>query len=98
MDTTVTVTLYAASKKEAKDAFALCRETLSDLDGRWAKEKPDSLVSKINEAGSETISLDGETAQLLEKALAVSRATEGIFDVTVEPHGTRLYRCKLTLK
>ena len=85
MDTTIAVTLYADSKKRADDGFELCRALLSELDQCWAKEKKNSLVAKINAAGTEAVEVDEKTAALLRTALSVFEATGGRFDVTIKP-------------
>ena len=85
MDTTIAVTLYSDTKELADAGFYLCEVLLSALDRDWSKEKETSLVSKINSAGTEPIELDSATAELLTTALAVSKASNGAFDITVKP-------------
>lgn len=80
MDTVMTLTAYGPGGQNAVEEAA--RE-LQRLDALWSVGNPKSEVSTLNARGSGTVSED--TAALLERALELSRETEGLFDATIYP-------------
>lgn len=88
MGTYVTITLNESGKsqddlaKAANDAFA----QITKVDDLMSTYKPQSNLSQINRsAGIAPVPADPEVIDVIEKALYVSRLTEGAFDVTVGP-------------
>ncbi|MGC2423239.1 MAG: FAD:protein FMN transferase [Nitrospirota bacterium] len=88
MGTYVTITLNESGKsqdyltKAASDAFA----QITKVDNLMSTYKPESNLSKINQAaGVAPVPADPEVIDVIEKALYVSRLTDGAFDVTVGP-------------
>ena len=87
MDTVITVTLYEADAAVSDAVFGECRKILANADARWNRHIQGAVndVTAIN-SGADRIAVESqETLALLQKALAVSKATEGAFDITVAP-------------
>ena len=85
MDTAFTVTIYTPDRQLAKQQFAICRTRLAEWDrALWSRQVPESEIARLN-AGDKDLSLDDRTRALLEKSIAVKKATGGAFDVTLAP-------------
>lgn len=84
MDTVITVTLYA-EKEDAAPIFAECRAILSELDALWSRTREGSDTARFNASQNGLDDLDPRTVDLIEKALFISEASEGAFDITVLP-------------
>ena len=80
MDTVMTLTAYGKDREEALDK---AEAEILRLDILLSVGSEDSEISLLNQQGSLTLSQD--TAYLLGRALALSRETGGLFDVTVYP-------------
>lgn len=80
MDTVMTLTAYGPNGQEAVEEAA--RE-LWRLDALWSVGNPNSEISRLNAQGQGGASED--TLALLERAQALSRETNGLFDPTVYP-------------
>ena len=93
MNTTVTVTLYTSNDALAEEVFEGCRSLLSELESLWARQRADSETARMNASESGVDDLDLRTVALLQKALEVSRATGGAFDITVAPAVDLWQRC-----
>lgn len=80
MDTYMTVTAYGDQAQEAVDASV---DEINRLDQLLSAENEESEIYIVNHNGSEIISED--TAALIEKAMDISKDTEGLFDITIYP-------------
>ncbi|MGN0778036.1 MAG: FAD:protein FMN transferase [Aristaeellaceae bacterium] len=84
-DTVVTLTLY--------DAPEGLLETLWQACGRYerllSRTVPGSDVDRINRSEGETVQVDPETWAILQRAVDISRQTEGAFSVTIAPLSTQ---------
>jgi thiamine biosynthesis lipoprotein len=78
------VQLYAGSAAAAERAAALVTADVRRLDERYSSYRSDSFLSEINRVAADggRISVDEETARLLDYADACHRASDGLFDVT----------------
>ena len=85
MDTLIGVTLYTSDAAYAREVFEGCEALLGELEGLWARQKPESEIARFNASTEGVSRLDARTVALLETALEVSAATEGAFDITVTP-------------
>ncbi len=85
MDTVITVTLLDVTEEQAEPIFSHCNQLLAELDGLWARQRQISDIAKWNASPDGSVLLDARTAALLEKAIAVTQATDGAFDITVAP-------------
>lgn len=85
MDTLISVTLYASDDAYAQEVFDACEDLLEELEALWARQKPESEVSRFNVSTEGIADLDARSVALLETALEISAATDGAFDVTVTP-------------
>ena len=52
------------------------------IEAKYSRYQPDSVISRINAAGGEPVSVDGETAALLNYAANCHRLSDGLFDIT----------------
>lgn len=75
--------LYAASAKTADAAFALADAELRRIEALWSRYRDDSIVSRINAAaGDAAVTVDEETALLLDYAAQAWQVSGGLFDIT----------------
>ncbi len=80
MDTYNTITIYNKADEAAMQrSFAL----LDDYDKLWSAQRKDSLVSVLNNTGSSTLS--GDSAELMQTAIAYAAQTDGAFDPSIYP-------------
>ncbi|MGN0971069.1 MAG: FAD:protein FMN transferase [Aristaeellaceae bacterium] len=83
-DTVVTLTLYGAPEGLLDTLWQEC--------GRYerllSRTVPSSDVDRINRAGGETVTVNPETWTILQRAVEISRLTEGAFSVTIAPLST----------
>ena len=83
MGTVHTITIFDA---EGPGAANDARAYMLALNRAWTCFHEDSLISKINRAtGSEPVSVDMDTFEVLRLSKRYSELTEGAFDVTVGP-------------
>ena len=83
-DTVVTLTLYGAPEGLLDTLWQEC--------GRYerllSRTVPSSDVDRINRAEGEPVQVDPETWTILQRAVEISRLTEGAFSVTIAPLST----------
>lgn len=87
-DTPCTITLYEGGNEGWLDE---CMSMIADRNELWSRTDPHSVVSKLNEANGKTIAQNTMTVDLLRKAIAWSKLTNGAFDITVLPY-TQLWQ------
>lgn len=56
------------------------RDRIEELESRWSRFRPDSEVSRLNQAGGRPVLVSADTATLVDRALAGRQATAGRFD------------------
>lgn len=94
MDTIVTITVSSESKEKAESAIDSAFGKLKEMEGLINFWSPESEISAINRAsGKEKVKVSSITLDMIEKALYVSRTTDGAFDATIGPI-IRLYDFK----
>jgi thiamine biosynthesis lipoprotein len=84
MGTPCELQCYVASENEGKRVAELMEADVLRLEQRYSRYRDDSLLSEINRvalAGGE-ISVDAETAQLLDYAQTCYLQSDGLFDIT----------------
>lgn len=76
--------LYAATATQAESVAAAIQQEVHRLDRKYSRYREDSVTSAINGAARErrTISLDTETASLLDYAHTLWEQSDGRFDMT----------------
>lgn len=78
------IQLYAKNQKKANDAAQLAIDDVSRLENLYSRYRDDSFLSEINRiaaiAGS--ITVDEETAGLLDYAATCYQQSDGLFDIT----------------
>ncbi len=68
---------------DARAVFSAVEHTLSRLDALWNPDRPSSEIARINaEAAVRPVAVGNETFALLARALSMSRASGGAFDLT----------------
>jgi thiamine biosynthesis lipoprotein len=78
--------LGEAGASEARAAAQVGFAEMARLEKLWSTWLPASDISRLNRAaGREAVAVAPETVAILERALAGSRATAGVFDVTFAP-------------
>lgn len=87
MGTTYTVRVADPISHEEWNRLALIIVTaLNDVDSKMSTYRDDSELSRFNAAQTtEPFAVSADTAQVFERALRVSRETEGAYDITVGP-------------
>ncbi len=80
-DTVVTMQVYTDDEDLLTRAQAECQR----YDDLLSKTHEGSDVWNINHAQGKRVAVSDETREILEKALEYSRASDGVFDITVEP-------------
>ncbi len=84
MGTTIQVTFWTDDERAAATAAAAVLAEFARLDAMMTTWTADSEVSKINAAaGKAAVPVSDETLAVIERALAVSKASRGVFDITV---------------
>ena len=86
MGTTYSVVVVAPDSSAAASLPDDIRETIMAIENRYSTYMPDSEVSRFNaEPHTDWSPVSGELCAAFEKAIALSRLTEGSFDITVAP-------------
>nr|MCR5357446.1 FAD:protein FMN transferase [Lachnospiraceae bacterium] len=81
-DTLVTITVYGnEAESYADDCLSMC----SYYEGLLSMTVDGSDISRINNAGTEAVTVSGETIELLEYAMDCYDSTQGALDISVAP-------------
>jgi thiamine biosynthesis lipoprotein len=84
MGSRIDLSIVTADQEAAKTAFTQCQQEIKRLEGLWSTWIPSSEVSQINAAaGKQPVSVSPETFKILQRSLAASQQTQGLFDITV---------------
>ncbi|MBF0558698.1 MAG: FAD:protein FMN transferase [Nitrospirae bacterium] len=84
--TVVTITVYADSEQKAKTAIDATYSELDRLGRLLNFYSEDSEVSAINRySGIKPVRVSEDTVDIIQRALYVSRCTDGAFDMTIGP-------------
>jgi thiamine biosynthesis lipoprotein len=78
------IQLWHPDEARARRLIELCVAEIERLERIFSLYRADSAVSRLNAAGALEVP-PLELVELLGRAAAVSRATDGVFDVTVQP-------------
>jgi len=82
--TVVTVTIYSDSRQKANTAIDSAFKELDGLGRLLNFYSEDSEVSMINRySGIKPVKVSKETLEVIDKALSISRSTDGAFDITI---------------
>lgn len=84
MGSPCTAQLYANTCKKAKQAEDIVIADVQRLEARYSRYRDDSFLTEINRvaAAGGSISVDAETAGLLDYASTCYRESDGLFDIT----------------
>ncbi len=84
MGTIITVFVWTDDETRAARGAASVFEEMKRLDGVMTTWTPDSEVSQINTAaGVKPVTVSSETFAVIERAMDVSKKSNGVFDITV---------------
>src|SRR5208337_5200034 len=84
--TTVTITVYSESGQKAKAAIDATYTELDRLGRLLNFYSEDSEVSMINRfSGIRPVRVSTDTLDVIDRALYISRSTDGAFDITIGP-------------
>lgn len=83
-DTIVSVDIYG-SAGDPGEILGECMNICSHYQSLFDKNIPESDIARINSLGAGTLSVDADTASLIDKALSYSDISDGKFDITVNP-------------
>ncbi len=75
----------AGNAERTKVAYTKVWERLEEISWKMNVFDEKSDVAKVNNAFPESVAIDADTYQVLEKAVNFSRQTQGAFDITVWP-------------
>lgn len=77
------IQLFADSGADAQAAFDAAAAEVHRIESLWSRYRADSIVTRINEAaGRSPVTVDEETAALLDYAAAAWQESAGLFDIT----------------
>ena len=78
------IQLFASNDAEAKRAFDIVVADVERLEARYSRYRDDSFLSEINRVAATGghITVDDETAGLLNYALTCYEQSNGMFDIT----------------
>ncbi|SEN37092.1 thiamine biosynthesis lipoprotein [Nitrosomonas marina] len=84
MGSPCSIQLYAKSKKKGQNAAEAAIADISRLESLYSRYRADSFLSKINRVAAKagSISVDDETAGLLDYAATCYQQSGGLFDIT----------------
>lgn len=84
MGSPCSIQLYAGSSRKAKRAAKVVMEDVYRLEAKYSRYRADSLLSGINRVAAQGghISMDEETAGLLDYAATCYQQSDGLFDIT----------------
>jgi FAD:protein FMN transferase len=78
-NTVNTITAYTDDDKILEEAAALCIR----YEFLFSRTRPDSELSRINEAGGRPVAVDDELAAFIQTALDYCARSDGLFDITM---------------
>ncbi len=86
MGTDVTITVVAGSREEGESAIDAGMAELRRLDAMMSLYKDGSEITKVNlAAGKKPVKVSPEMMEVVERAVEVSKLSDGVFDITVGP-------------
>jgi len=86
MGTLARVVVIAENSGTARKYIESAFEELQKIEALMSVHTEDSEISRVNrEAGDRAVAVSGVTFEVLQKAMEVSRLSEGAFDITVGP-------------
>ncbi|HEY2009585.1 MAG TPA: FAD:protein FMN transferase [Rhizomicrobium sp.] len=82
MATPCEVRVETADRAHAGKAAAAVMAVARRIEDKYSRYRDDSVTSRINHAGGQTIAVDKETARLLDFAAQCFEISDGLFDIT----------------
>lgn len=86
LGTNCAIQFRCEEKKKALEFVSSALDWLSAFEAKFSRFKPDSLVSRINQAaGKDWVAVDAEMETMLDLADAMHRLTDGVMDAAMLP-------------
>lgn len=82
-DTYCTITIFGLSEKDANPILTKCFQIFDKYEEMFSVRKSGSDIYNINQSAGNKVTVSSETIDLLEKSIAYSNETNGLFDITV---------------
>ncbi len=82
MNTIMNLTVYG---EEASQLLKEARALIQTYEDRFSVNVETSDVAKLNRAGGQPVQVSEETYDLIQKSMAISEQTGGIFDISIYP-------------
>lgn len=82
MNTIMNLTVYG---EEASQLLKEARALIQTYEERLSVNVETSDVAKLNRAGGQPVQVSEETYELIQKSMAISEQTDGIFDISIYP-------------
>ena len=82
MDTAMLITTYG--ERSVPAAYA-CEDTIRDLEAQFSRTDPDSAVSRLNNAGGESVEVEEDLGRLILIANTYHQWTNGALDISIAP-------------
>jgi FAD:protein FMN transferase len=77
------IQLFAKDLESAERAAQLAIDEVKRIEAKYSRYQPDSIVSQINAAaGGAAVTVDDETAALIQFAASCFKQSDGLFDIT----------------
>lgn len=89
LGTLVEIAAAGPTESAVGAAIAQAFDAVEAVQRAMSYHDPASDVSRLNQAGTDTVTVDPQTWQVLDTALSVSAASDGAFDVSVAPELVR---------
>ena len=85
MDTYMTFTVYDEDAKKAQSALRQAKEEIGRLEALWSVTDEDSDIYAVNHGGGRPVTVQEETAQIIQFALEMAEKTDGALEPTLYP-------------
>lgn len=82
MDTAMLITTYG--ERSVPAAYA-CEDAIRDLETQFSRTDPDSAVSRLNNAGGESVEVEEDLGRLIQIANTYHQWTNGALDISIAP-------------
>lgn len=82
MDTFMNITVWANSQAKADSILIDSEKKVNELSSSLSRQVSQSIISKLNSANGEPVTLDDVTYDVIKKAVELAKFTNGAFDPT----------------
>lgn len=82
MNTIMDLTVYGENSSDILDE---AKQVIRQYEQLFSVNVESSDVARLNKAGGNPVQVSGETYDLIQKSLAISKQTDGLFDISIYP-------------